>query len=341
MSTRNLDAFFRPNAIALIGASNEPGSVGERVLSNLIGAGFAGAILPVNPRRAVVHGIICYPDVAALPMVPDLAVIATPPATVPALLTALGARGTRAAVVLTAGFSADPAAGHSRPALLAAAQPHGMRLVGPNCLGILASGTGINASFAHLDALPGKLAFVTQSGAIVTSILDWAAAQGIGFSHLVSLGDMVDVDFGDLLDYLAGDSGTEAILLYIESVTNARKFISAARAAARVKPLIVVKAGRHAEGARAAASHTGALAGNDAVYDAVFRRIGALRVNTLEELFDAAAILATGRQPRGPRGPRVAILTNGGGIGVLATDALIEQGGTLAELAPETLAALN
>ena len=338
MSTRNLDAFFRPNAIALIGASNEQGSVGERVLSNLIGAGFAGAILPVNPRRAVVHGIICYPDVAALPVVPDLAVIATPPATVPALLAELGARGTRAAVILTAGFSADPAGSDSRHALLAAAQPHGLRLVGPNCLGILASGTGINASFAHLDARPGKLAFLTQSGAIVTSILDWAEAQGIGFSHLVSLGDMIDVDFGDLLDHLAGDPGTEAILLYIESVTNARKFISAARAAARLKPLIVVKAGRHAEGARAAASHTGALAGNDAVYDAVFRRIGALRVNTLEELFDAAAILATGRQPRGPR---VAILTNGGGIGVLATDALIEQGGTLAELAPETLAALN
>ncbi|MGE3298010.1 MAG: GNAT family N-acetyltransferase [Porticoccaceae bacterium] len=338
MSIRNLDAFFRPGAIALIGASNAPGSVGERVLGNLIGAGFAGAILPVNPRRAVVHGIICYPDVAALPVVPDLAVIATPPATVPALLAELGARGTRAAVVLTAGFSADPAGSDSRQALLAAAQPHGLRLVGPNCLGILASGTGINASFAHLDARPGKLAFLTQSGAIVTSILDWAEAQGIGFSHLVSLGDMIDVDFGDLLDYLAGDPGTEAILLYVESVTNARKFISAARAAARVKPLIVVKAGRHAEGARAAASHTGALAGNDAVYDAVFRRIGALRVNTLEELFDAAAILATGRQPRGPR---VAILTNGGGIGVLATDALIEQGGMLAELAPQTLAALN
>ena len=338
MSTRNLDAFFNPGAIALIGASNEPGSVGERVLGNLLGAGFAGAILPVNPRRAVVHGIICYPDVAALPVVPDLAVIATPPATVPGLLAALGARGTRAAVVLTAGFSADPAAALSRHALLAAAQPHGLRLIGPNCLGILASGTGINASFAHLDALPGKIAFLTQSGAIVTSILDWAEAQGIGFSHLVSLGDMIDVDFGDLLDYLAGDPGTEAILLYVESVTNARKFISAARAAARVKPLIVVKAGRHAEGARAAASHTGALAGNDAVYDAVFRRIGALRVNTLEELFDAAAILATGHLPRGPR---VAILTNGGGIGVLATDALIGQGGTLAELAPATLAALD
>ncbi len=338
MSTRNLDAFFRPGAIALIGASNEPGSVGERVLGNLLGAGFAGAIMPVNPRRAVVHGIICYPDVAALPVVPDLAVIATPPVTVPAALAELGARGTRAAVVLTAGFSADPNAALGRQALLAAAQPHGMRLVGPNCLGILASGTGINASFAHLDALPGNIAFLTQSGAIVTSILDWAEAQGIGFSHLVSLGDMIDVDFGDLLDYLAGDPSTEAILLYVESVTNARKFISAARAAARVKPLIVVKAGRHAEGARAAASHTGALAGNDAVYDAVFRRIGALRVNTLEELFDAAEILATGHQPRGPR---VAILTNGGGIGVLATDALIEQGGTLAELAPVTLAALD
>lgn len=338
MSTRNLDAFFRPDAIALIGASNEVGSVGERVLANMVGAGFTGAIMPVNPHRSVVRGIICYPDVAALPMVPDLAVIATPPAAVAGALAALGARGTRAAVVLTAGFSADPAAPLARQALIAAAEPHGLRLIGPNCLGILASGSALNASFAHLAALPGKLAFVTQSGAIVTSILDWAEAQGVGFSHLISLGDMLDVDFGDLLDYLAGDPGTEAILLYIEAVTDARKFISAARAAARVKPLIVVKAGRHAEGARAAASHTGALAGNDAVYDAVFRRIGALRVNTLEELFDAAAILATGHRPRGPR---VAILTNGGGIGVLATDALIEQRGTLAELAPETVAALD
>ena len=338
MSTRHLDALLRPTAVALLGASGRPGSVGAQVLRNLLGAGFEGAILPVNPTRGVVQGIVTYPDVSALPLVPDLAVIAIPPAAVAATLDQLGARGTRAAVILTAGFSGDPTQTTSRAALLAAAERHGMRLVGPNCVGILGSAAGLNASFAHLSALPGGLAFVTQSGAIVTSILDWAQVRGIGFSHLVSLGDMIDVDFGDLLDYLAADPGTHAILLYIEAISDARKFVSAARAAARVKPLIVVKAGRHAEGARAAASHTGALAGNDAVYDAVFRRVGALRVDTLEELFDAAELLATGRRPRGPR---VAILTNGGGIGVLATDALIAQGGTLADLAPETLQALD
>jgi len=338
MSTRHLDALLKPAAVALLGASGRPGSVGAQVLRNLLGTGFEGAILPVNPTRGVVQGIVTYPDVAALPLVPDLAVIATPPAAVATTLDQLGARGTRAAVILTAGFSDDPAQAVSRAALLAAAQRHDLRLVGPNCVGVLSSAAGLNASFAHLPALPGGLAFVTQSGAIVTSILDWAQVRGIGFSHLVSLGDMIDVDFGDLLDYLAADPGTHAILLYIEAISDARKFISAARAAARVKPLIVVKAGRHAEGARAAASHTGALAGNDAVYDAVFRRVGALRVDTLEELFDAAELLATGRRPRGPR---VAILTNGGGIGVLATDALIAQGGTLAALTPETLQALD
>ena len=338
MSTRHLDALLRPSAVALIGASGRPGSVGAQVLRNLLGAGFEGAILPVNPTRSVVQGIVSYPGVDALPLVPDLAVIATPPDQVAATLDQLGARGTRAAVVLTAGFHADPGQSPSRAELLAAARRHGMRLVGPNCLGVLSSAAGVNASFAHLPALPGGLAFLTQSGAIVTSILDWAQARGVGFSHLVSLGDMIDVDFGDLLDHLAADPGTHAILLYIEAITDARKFLSAARAAARVKPLILVKAGRHAEGARAAASHTGALAGNDAVYDAVFRRVGALRVDTLEELFDAAELLATARRPRGPR---VAILTNGGGIGVLATDALIAQGGELAQLAPETIAGLN
>jgi acetyltransferase len=338
VSTRHLDALFRPRTVALIGASARPGSVGAQVLRNLFAAGFEGAILPVNPGRIAVQGSVCYPGVAALPLVPELAVIATPPAAVAGLLDQLGARGTRAAVVLTAGFGTDPGAPASRAALRTAAERHDLRLVGPNCLGVLSSAARLNASFAHLPALPGGLAFLTQSGAIVTSILDWAQARGIGFSHLVSLGDMLDVDFGDLLDYLAADPGTHAILLYIEAIGDARKFISAARAAARVKPLIVVKAGRHPEGARAAASHTGALAGDDAVHDAVFRRVGALRVDTLEELFDAAELLASGRRPRGPR---VAILTNGGGIGVLATDALIAQGGALAELAPETLSALD
>ena len=222
--------------------------------------------------------------------------------------------------------------------MLEAAKPFLLRLIGPNCLGVMVPGIGLNASFSHVNPVPGRLAFVAQSGAIVTAIVDWARARGIGFSHLVSLGDMADVDFGDMLDYLANDPETRAILLYMEAVTHARKFMSAARAAARMKPCIVVKAGRHAEGARAAASHTGALAGSDAVYEAAFQRAGMLRVLGLEDLFDAAELLATSETPKGPR---LGILTNGGGMGVLATDALMDEGGQLGELAPGTLARLN
>jgi acetyltransferase len=243
-------------------------------------------------------------------------------------------------VVITAGFgeSSEAHGKELQQALLEAAKPYLLRIIGPNCLGILVPGIGLNASFSHLAPAPGLLAFVAQSGAIVTSVVDWAHKRNIGFSHLVSLGDMSDVDFGDMLDYLANDRGTKATLLYIEAVSNARKFLSAARAAARMKPTIVVKAGRHAEGARAAASHTGALAGSDAVYDAAIRRAGMLRVYSLEQLFEAVEILAMAAPPKDPR---LAILTNGGGIGVLATDALIEEGGQLAELAPETLNRLN
>lgn len=335
MSIRNLASLFKPASIALIGASRTPHSVGAVVAHNLFNSGFDGPVMPVNPKYRAIEGVLTYPDVDSLPLIPELAVISTPPQTVPELIGRLAERGTRSAVVITAGFGegGDKQGHQLRQEMLDAARPHLMRIIGPNCLGVLVPKSGLNASFAHLSPAAGKLAFVTQSGAIVTSVLDWAASRSIGFSHLVSLGDMADVDFGDLLDYLANDADTRAILLYIEAVSAARKFMSAARAAARTKPVIVVKAGRHAEGARAVASHTGALAGSDAVYDAAFRRAGMLRVLSLDELFAAVESLAMSEIPQGDR---LAILTNGGGIGVLATDALMDHGGHLAELREDT-----
>ena len=339
MTIRNLDRLFKPSSIALIGASRRPHSIGAVVARNLFGAGFDGPIMPVNPHERSIEGVLAYSSVASLPVVPDLAVICTPPDTVPGLIRELGERGTRAAIVITAGFAEMGERGRAlQQELLDAAKPHLLRVVGPNCLGVMVPGCGLNASFVHVPPLKGDIALLAQSGAVVTSIVDWATPRGIGFSHLVSLGGMADVDFGDLLDYMAQDPNTRAILLYVEAVTHARKFMSAARAAARAKPVIVIKSGRSEEAARAASSHTGALAGADAVYDAAFRRAGMLRVAELGELFDAVETLATGVQIRGDR---LAILTNGGGIGVLATDSLVEQGGRLAELAPETLAKLD
>jgi len=340
MTVRNLDRLFRPASVALIGASNQPSSPGAVIARNLRSDGFAGPVMLVNPKYREIAGEPCHPDVASLPATPDLAVVVTPPPTVPEIIAALGAKGTKAAAVITAGFGEGGAErGHAlRQAMLDAARPHLLRIVGPNCLGVMVPGHGLNATFAHLAATPGRLAFVSQSGAIMTGILDWASARGIGFSHLVSLGGMADVDFGDLLDYLAQQPATSAILLYMEAVTHARKFMSAARAASRRKPVIVLKAGRHAEGARAVASHTGALAGADEVYSAAFRRAGMLRVRSLQQLFDAAEILATSVPVKGDR---LAILSNGGGFGVIATDALIDEGGHLAELAPATLERLS
>lgn len=339
MTVRNLDYLFKPRSVALIGASDEAQSVGAVLTSNLLSGDFKGPIDLVNPRHSTIGGVRVYKDVAALPDPPDLAVIATPPSTVPGIIGELAQAGTRAAVVITAGFAET--AGEEgidlRQSMLDTARPYLLRINGPNCVGIMVPGIGLNASFAHTAPLEGCIAFVAQSGAIVTSVLDWAKPRGIGFSHLVSLGNMADVDFGDLLDYLASDFTTTAILLYIESITNARKFMSAARAAARSRPVIVVKSGRYMEGAQAAASHTGAMAGTDAVYDAAIRRAGMLRVHALDELFDALETLAIGNRPKGDR---LAILTNGGGMGVLATDALIEHGSRLAQLADDTLSRL-
>ena len=340
MSVRNLEALFQPASVAIIGASDRAGSVGAVVLRNLKRGGFKGPIWPVNHRHASIDGAPAWRDVASLPQAPDLAVICTPAGTVPELITALGRKGTRAAIVVSAGLKQPASEGGPslEQAMLDAARPHLLRILGPNCIGALVPGVGLNASFAPGNALPGKLAFVTQSGALATAMLDWANSRDIGFSHFISLGDSADVDFGDVIDYLASDPGTRAILMYMESVKEARKFMSAARAAARNKPVIVVKAGRAPDGARAAVSHTGALAGSDAVFDAAVRRAGMLRVDTLEALFDAAETL---RHARPWVGERLAILTNGGGAGVLAADALSLGGLTLATLEATTLAALD
>lgn len=323
MSIRHLDAFFAPATVAVFGASDNRARVGGRVWRNLRKEAFGGRLWPVNPHHRFIGGTRAYAGVADLPEAPDLAVICTPPATVPAIVRELAARGTRAAVVLTAGL--DEA---QRQAMREAARPALLRLIGPNALGLLSPGNALNASFAHTSAAPGRLAFVSQSGALVTAMLDWARERGVGFSRFVSLGEHADVDFGDMLDWLATDADTRAILLYVESVSAPRKFMSAARAAARNKPVIVVKAGRSAGGQRAAANHTGALPASDRVFDAAIRRAGMLRVDTLQQLFTAAQTLSAFRgASQAPRGSdaerlsRLTLLTNGGGAGVMAADA--------------------
>jgi acetyltransferase len=333
MTIRNLDHALRPHSIAIIGASAEPGSVGNKLTENILAGGFAGEIYLVNPHQAKIGRKRCFADIAALPEAPELAVIATPPSTVPALIGALGAKGTRAVVVITAGLSPE-----LKQAALDAARPYCLRIIGPNCLGLAVPGIGLHANFGLTRPSPGKLAFLSQSGALVTGILDWAAARGIGFSYVVSMGDMADVDVGDLLDFLAADIATGSILLYLETILAARKFMSAARSAARAKPVIVIKSGRYKESARAAATHTGALAGSDAAVGAAFRRAGLVRVDELEELFAAAETL-TCLKP--VQGNELLIVTNGGGAGVLAVDDLMRSGGRLAPLAETVVAKLD
>jgi acetyltransferase len=274
--------------------------------------------------------VLCHPDIASLPMAPDLAIVCTPPGTVPGIIDDLGRKGTRAAVVITAGVDAD--------AMLKAARPYLLRILGHNCVGLLVPGIGLNASFAPSGLRAGNIAFASQSGALCTAVLDWAAERDIGFSHFISLGNSADVDFGDVIDYLAQDRNTRSILLYIESIQHARKFLSACRAASRAKPIIAIKSGRNSQGAKAAASHTGALAGRDDVYEAALARGGVLRVDTTEELFEAVETLAHARPAAGEG---LVILTNGGGLGVMAADALARRGGSLTELSEETVAALD
>lgn len=335
MTIRNLEFMSRPRSVAVIGASDREGSVGGVVLKNIIDGGFAGPIYPVNPKYGQVRGLTCYATPAKLPEAPDLAVVVTPPKTVPGIIAKLGARGVKAAVVITAGLNDQNGV---RQKMLDAAKPYLMRILGPNTVGMMVPPLKLNAGFAHMAAASGDIALLSQSGAIATSLIDWAAGRGIGFSHIVSLGDMADVDVADYIDMLAGDGKTRAIMLYLESIPHPRKFMSAARAAARIKPVIAIKPGRHEAAAKAAATHTGALSGADRVVDAALRRAGILRVRGLSELFDAVEIVA--RFPPLKR-VRVGIVTNGGGAGVLAVDQLIDIGGELAELTPQTIETLN
>ncbi|MHC1725931.1 MAG: acetate--CoA ligase family protein [Syntrophobacteraceae bacterium] len=332
---------MKPSSVALIGASARPGSVGAVILKNILGAGFHGEIFLVNPKHRSLEGLPVYPGIASLPVSPDMAVIAVPPDSVPEVVADAGACGAKVAVVITAGMG-EGGLQHGlklRHTMLQAAQLHSLRIIGPNCLGIIVPGSRLNASMAHVSPHEGDIAFISQSGALQTAVLDWASSQNIGFSHVISLGSMVDVDFGDVLDYLSIDLSTRAILLYLEGLTDTRKFMSAARAAARMKPVIVFKGGRHKEAAEAAAIHTGMATGIDAVYDAAFRRAGMLRVHDIQTLFSAVGTLAT--MPRSLRGDNLAILTNGGGIGVLAVDALMDEAGHLARLSSDTMSKLN
>jgi acetyltransferase len=334
----SLDALFKPRSVAVVGASATRGSVGSTLVRNLIENSFGGVVHPVNPKRHAVHGVRCYPDLAAIPEPVDLAVIATPAAGVPELIRQCADQSIPGAIVISAGFAELGPQGKELEAKIREAARGKVRIVGPNCLGVIRPPGNFNASFASGAVSAGRVALLSQSGAICTSILDWAAEKHIGFSAFVSVGSMLDVDFADLMDYFADDEATRSIILYMESVGEVRKFLSAARSVSRTKHVIVVKAGRHEAGARAAASHTGALAGSDAVFDAAFRRAGALRVATIPELFDMSEILAL--QPP-PRGPSLAIVTNAGGPGVMATDALMLSGGELATLSPATLAELD
>jgi acetyltransferase len=335
MSVRNLQALLHPSSLALVGGSARPGSLGALVLTNILEDEFAGPVTVVNPHPVDVRGTHWVASLDALQTPPDLAVVVAPAAAVPAIIADLGKIGTRCAVVLSAGITRDP---QLRQAMLDAARPHLLRIVGPNCLGIMAPHVRLNATFARTKARPGRLALISQSGALVTAVLDWADARGIGFSGVVSAGDMADVDVGDLIDLFAVDPQTDAILLYLEGVTDAAKFMSAARAAALNKPVIAIKAGRSAAAAAATLSHSGSLAGSYEVYRAAFDRAGIVTVDTLSELFDAAEILSCYRHcPRG----RLAIVTNGGGAGILAVDALRGTRAELASLSAATIAELD
>lgn len=340
-----LDVIFAPKTVAMIGASDTVGSVGRTILWNLISSPFGGTVFPVNLKRDSVLGIKAYPTIGAVPGPVDLAVIVTPAHTVPGIIGECVDAGVRGAIIISAGFKETGEAGarleeqimeHVRRA---SARPNGgIRIIGPNCLGVMNPRTGLNATFAAAIARPGKVAFISQSGALLTAVLDWSFRENVGFSSFVSIGSMLDVGWGDLIDYLSTDTRTESIVIYMESIGDARAFLSAAREVALTKPIIVIKPGRSAAAAKAAASHTGSLTGSDDVLEVAFRRAGALRVETISDLFYLAEVFS--KQPR-PRGPNLTILTNAGGPGVLATDALIAEGGQLAQLSEETYAALN
>lgn len=340
MAIKKLDSIFRPKRIALVGVSNNPDSVGGITLRNLVGGGFNGVVYPVNPRREAVFGIPCYPDVKSLPKTPDLAVIMTAAEAVPQLVQDCGEAGIHGVIIMSAGFKESGDEGKKLEEQVKAekAKFPDMRIVGPNCLGILVPGLNMNVSFAQTMPKKGHVAFISQSGALCTSVLDWAYESNIGFSNFVSIGNSMDVSFGDLIDYFGQDPNTKSIVLYVESIVNARTFMSAARAFSREKPIIVYKSGRFPESAAAAASHTGAMASEDSVYDTVFRRAGLARVFEFGNIFDFTDLV--GRK-RIPKGNRLAIVTNAGGPGVMATDSLLSMGGSLVKLSEETMQKLN
>jgi acetyltransferase len=334
-----LTPLFEPGSVAIVGASEKSGKVGAVLLSNMLAAGYRGTLFAVNPKYGSVRGVSCYASVGKLPKRVDLAVIATPAQTVPEVIDQCGRAGVRAAVVITAGFSeAGPEGAKLERALLDNARRHGLRLIGPNCLGILRPELGLNATFARSTALAGSLGLVSQSGAVCAAMLDWAAPNKVGFSSVVSLGGSIDIDFGEIIDYLANDAKTEHILLYIEGIRDARRFLSSLRTAARVKPVIVMKVGRHPAGSRAAVSHTGAIVGTDDVFDAAVRRAGVVRVSSIGQLVAAAQALASRVRPQGNR---LAVITNGGGPGVMAADRAADFGLPLAELSAATVEALR
>ncbi|MBD2563055.1 MULTISPECIES: bifunctional acetate--CoA ligase family protein/GNAT family N-acetyltransferase [Nostoc] len=334
-----LDAIFAAKSVAVIGASEKADSVGRTLLWNLISNPFGGTVFPVNPKRHSILGIKAYPTIFDVPELVDLAVIATPAPTVPSIINECVDAGVKGAIILSAGFKEAGAEGVAlEQQILEQAHRGKMRIIGPNCLGVMSPRTGLNATFASTMARPGNVGFISQSGALCTAILDWSFRENVGFSAFISLGSMLDVGWGDLIYYLGDDPQTKSIVIYMESIGNARSFLSAAREVALTKPIIVIKAGRTEAAAKAAASHTGALTGSDEVLHAAFRCCGVLRVNSISDLFDMAEVLA--KQPR-PKGPRLTILTNAGGPGVLATDALIAAGGEVAPISQETSASLN
>ena len=340
MNIHKLNNIFNPERIALIGVTTNPNSVSGKVLINLVSGGFRGVVYPVNPDHEAVMGIPCYPGVATLPKIPDLAIICTPAEKVLAVIRECGEAGIRGIIILSAGFKEIGEEGKKLEELIRAEirKFEGMRVIGPNCLGIIVPGLKLNASFAADMPRPGNIAFISQSGALCTSVLDWAIEGKIGFSQFVSIGNSIDVEFGDLIDYFGEDEQTHCIILYIESIRDPRKFMTAARAFARKKPIIVYKAGRFPESAEVAASHTGAMASEDAVYDAAFQRAGLARVYEIGDIFSVAEMIGRGKFPQGPR---LGIITNAGGPGVMAVDALIAANGVLAELSGETKALLN
>jgi len=340
MNIHKLDKIFNPQRIALIGVTTNPNSVSGKILTNLVGAGFRGVVYPVNPDQEAVLGIPCYPDVKSLPRTPDLGIICTPAEKVPGVIKECGEAGILGLIIISAGFKEIGEEGQKLEDEIRTIirQYDGMRVIGPNCLGVIVPALKLNASFAAAMPKPGNIAFISQSGALCTSVLDWAIEGKIGFSQFVSIGNSIDVEFGDLIDYFGEDENTRCIILYIESISNARKFMTAARAFARNKPIIVYKAGRFPESAQVAASHTGAMASEDAVYDAAFQRTGLARVYEIGDIFSVAELIGRNKFPQGPK---LGIITNAGGPGVMATDALIASNGILAELSEETYAKLN